>query len=264
MGKLGCIGYGAMGSALIAGFVSAGFSTRGILVYDTSSTARDKAKQQGFLIADDLGQLEECDYVLLAVKPQQLETVAASWKQERRDQVVISILAGVDTKTLRAALNREKIIRVMPNLPAQIGRGVIAVHFPGEISDDEKQFVLGLLQKTGKVFEIREELFNAVTALSGSGPAFVLLILEAFAQAGVMEGLDFRTALDMAVETMVGTAEHLKAQKMHPAELRDMVTSPKGTTAAGLLVLEDEATRASIIKGIRAAAERSRQLQEGK
>ena len=155
MGKLGCIGYGAMGSALIAGFVSAGFSTREILVYDTSSTARDKAKQQGFLIADDLGQLEECDYVLLAVKPQQLETVAASWKQERRDQVVISILAGVDTKTLRAALNREKIIRVMPNLPAQIGRGVIAVHFPGEISDDEKQFVLGLLQKTGKVFEIR-------------------------------------------------------------------------------------------------------------
>ena len=105
MGKLGCIGYGDMGSAHYDGFVRAGFSTREILVYDTSSTARDKAKQQGFLIADDLGQLEECDYVLLAVKPQQLETVAASWKQERRDQVVFSILAGVDTKTLRAALN---------------------------------------------------------------------------------------------------------------------------------------------------------------
>ncbi|MDD2430346.1 MAG: pyrroline-5-carboxylate reductase [Firmicutes bacterium] len=264
MAKLGCIGYGAMGSALLKGFVNAGILSKDILVYDQSDIARKKAVEQGFTKTETINELNGCDIILLAVKPQHLTDVADIWHIDNKEVIVISILAGVTSQTIRKTLNVKKVIRVMPNLPAQIGKGVIAVNFSKGILDREREEVYELLSKSGEVYLLNEELFNAVTALSGSGPAFILLMLEALSLGAVVEGLDSKVALEIATNTMIGTAEYLRSQKMHPAALRDLVTSPQGTTAAGLVVLEEEGVRAALVKAIKAATERARQLQEGK
>ncbi len=262
MVKIGCIGFGAMGSSLVSGFIHTGVNPGDILVYDLAKKAREKALANGLVVIDSLDELVLCDLILLAVKPQNLDTVANKWIF--KDKMIISILAGITIEQLTQVLGNQKIVRIMPNLPVQIGKGVLALHFSEAIVPDEKDMLRNLLSECGSLFELEEKYFNAVTALSGSGPAFILLFLEALAMGGVLEGLEAKTALEMATKTMLGTAEYLLTQKQHPACLRDLVTSPAGTTAAGLLVLEENGVRAAIIKAVKAAAKRGEELSEGK
>lgn len=264
MGKLGCIGFGAMGSALVKGFLRSGLSPLEIVVFDQSELARAKAKELGLILAESLDDLSDCEIVLLAIKPQSLQDISSKWTIKNKDLTIISILAGVTKDQLRDKLQHDKIIRVMPNLPAQIGKGVLAISFTTIFTSEEKELVLQLLSQSGTIFEIEEQNFDVVTALSGSGPAFISLMLEALAFGGVSEGLNYELALMLAAKTMLGTVEYLLEQKEHPAKFRDLVTSPAGTTAAGLLVLEEKATKATIANAVKAASKRSKELREGK
>jgi len=259
--KLGCVGFGAMGSALVKGFISTGVSPQDVLVYDPSENAQKKALSYNCKPVDSLMSLEQCGIILLAIKPQNLKSLAADW--QLKNKIVISILAGIKIEQLKEALNIEKIVRVMPNMPAQIGKGVLAVNFGSNIEVQDKETILKLLAGSGGVYEIEEKHFDAVTALSGSGPAFLLLALEAMTFGGVAEGLPAGVALEMATNTMLGTAEYLLSVKEHPAKVRDLITSPQGTTVAGLQVLEEKGTRAAYIGAIRAAANRGRELSKG-
>lgn len=251
-----------MGSSLVSGFIRAGVNPGDIFVYDPEKKARDKALANGLIVIDSLDELDLCDLILLAVKPQNLEDVANKWTFQNKK--LISILAGITIEQLTIVLGNQKIVRIMPNLPVQIGKGVLALHFSEAFAPDEKARFRKLFSECGSLFELEEKHFNAVTALSGSGPAFILLLLEALSLGGVSEGLEAKAALEMAAKTMIGTAEYLLAQKQHPACLRDLVTSPAGTTAAGLLVLEEKGVRAAIIKAVKAAAKRGEELSEGK
>ncbi len=259
--KLGCVGFGAMGSALVKGFISTGVNPQDVLVYDSSKNAQEKALSYNCMPVDSLNSLEQCDIILVAVKPQNLKSLAADW--QLRNKIVISILAGIKKEQLKEALKIEKIVRVMPNMPAQIGKGVLAVNFSFNIEPQDKDFILKLLMGSGGVYEIEEKHFDAVTALSGSGPAFLLLAIEAMTFGSVAEGLPAGVALEMATKTMLGTAEYLLSVNEHPAKVRDLITSPQGTTAAGLQVLEEKGARAAYIGAIRAAANRGRELSKG-
>lgn len=250
-----------MGSALVKGFISTGVSPQDVLVYDPSENAQKKALSYNCKPVDSLMSLEQCGIILLAIKPQNLKSLAADW--QLKNKIVISILAGIKIEQLKEALNIEKIVRVMPNMPAQIGKGVLAVNFGSNIEVQDKETILKLLAGSGGVYEIEEKHFDAVTALSGSGPAFLLLALEAMTFGGVAEGLPAGVALEMATNTMLGTAEYLLSVKEHPAKVRDLITSPQGTTVAGLQVLEEKGTRAAYIGAIRAAANRGRELSKG-
>ena len=250
-----------MGSALVKGFISTGVSPQDVLVYDPSENAQKKALSYNCKPVDSLMSLEQCGIILLAIKPQNLKSLAADW--QLKNKIVISILAGIKIEQLKEALNIEKIVRVMPNMPAQIGKGVLAVNFGSNIEVQDKETILKLLAGSGGVYEIEEKHFDAVTALSSSGPAFLLLALEAMTFGGVAEGLPAGVALEMATNTMLGTAEYLLSVKEHPAKVRDLITSPQGTTVAGLQVLEEKGTRAAYIGAIRAAANRGRELSKG-
>ncbi len=262
MVKLGCVGFGAMGSALVGGFIRSGVNPGDILVYDPDKKAREKAVSNSLIVVDSLAELALCDPILLAVKPQKLNTVATKWTL--KNKTIISVLAGITIDQLTQVLGNQKIVRIMPNLPVQIGKGVIALHFSEAMEPAGKAMLRKLLAESGSLFELEEHNFNAVTALSGSGPAFILLFLEALAFGGVLEGLEAKTALEMTAKTMIGTAEFLLAQKQHPACLRDLVTSPAGTTAAGVLILEENGVRAALINAVKAASQRGKELSEGK
>lgn len=259
--KLGCIGFGAMGSALVEGFIRTGLLPNQILVYDLSKIACKKAQEVGCQVVHSLTDLEDCDMVLLAIKPQSLDELAKEWPF--KEMTVVSILAGISINQLEQSLSTQKVVRVMPNLPAQIGKGVMAVCFSQAISEDIKQTIKDLLRGSGFYWELEEKHFNTVTALSGSSPAFFLLVLEAMVFGGVSEGLNSQIALEMVAHTMIGTAEYLLTENKHPAEIRDLITSPAGTTAAGIMVLEEKGVRAAISSAIKAATQRGKELSEG-
>jgi pyrroline-5-carboxylate reductase len=175
--------------------------------------------------------------------------------------ILVSIAAGVTLQKLRGlAGDRPAIARAMPNTPAQIGQGVTAVCFD-QASQEHSRSVLALFQSCGLVFEVREELMDAVTGLSGSGPAYVYLMIEALADGGVRQGLPRDMALKMAAMTLAGAAQLVLASGQHPAQLKDQVTTPGGTTIEGLAVLEAAGLRAGLSDAVAASAARSRQLR---
>jgi len=148
----------------------------------------------------------------------------------------------------------------MPNTPALVAEGMSALYYSPEVEADEKAFVEKIFKSLGKTAEVKEDEMDAVTGLSGSGPAFVYLFIEALADAGVLKGLNRQTALELAAQTVKGGAEMVLRSGKHPAELKDMVASPAGTTIAGIAELEDNAFRSTVIKAVKAAVERSKEL----
>lgn len=266
--RIGFIGAGQMATALARGWTRAALvAPESLLASDPVSEARSRFTQatSGRVTADNRQVMCESDLVVLAVKPQQMASVLADLRpQATPEKLVVSIAAGIRMSTISEGLgNRIRIIRVMPNTPCLVGQGAFGYCLDQTATDEDGRLVEELLRTAGVAYRVEEKLMDAVTGLSGSGPAFVYVIIEAMADAGVKMGLSRQVALALAAQTVGGAAEMVRASGEHPAVLKDRVASPGGTTIAGLAALETGGLRAAVISAVEAATRRSAELGAG-
>lgn len=261
--KLGVIGCGKMGSALLEGILNKKIvSPEQILVFDTYTAAVGRlVSEVGVNAATSNDEVvSKCDSVLLCVKPQGFLEMLGSLGNTA-NHLLISIAAGIRISNIEAALeNRHRIIRVMPNTPALVGKGASAFALGSMATANDAKTARELLEAVGYVTEVSEDLLDPVTALSGSGPAYIFAMIEAMIKAAVDLGLDEKTALDLAVHTVSGAAELILKTGDSPTLLRENVTSPNGTTFAALESLKASQFDATIHKAMQAACERSIEL----
>ena len=264
-GALTMVGGGQMALALAEGFCRAGLvAADDITVFDPSDAARERlaGRVPGVRFATSAADaVRAADLVFLAVKPQQAADACREFAPSLpREAVLVSIVAGLRLATLAGLTGTTRIVRVMPNTPCLVGRGVSVVCRTPEVPQAAAERILGLLGAVGHVHEVDEGLLDAVTGLSGSGPGFVALLVEALSDGGVKAGLPRPLALALAVETLAGTAALLEHTDEHPAQIKDRVSSPGGTTIAGLAVLEQRGVRSALIDAVVAAAARAKEL----
>ncbi|MEC4892576.1 MAG: pyrroline-5-carboxylate reductase [Oscillatoria sp. PMC 1051.18] len=264
--KLGLIGGGVMGEALLSRLIARRiYLPDTVLVSEPLSARRDylKEKYRVRVTADNQAAASADEVLLLAVKPQALDAVVASLAGEREIcPLVISILAGVPISRLEAAFPEQSVIRVMPNTPATVGAGMTAIASGSQVNSEQVALARSIFEAVGQVVAVPESLLDAVTGLSGSGPAFVAIAIEALADGGVAAGLPRAIASQLAVQTVLGTAQLLQESGLHPAALKDKVTSPGGTTIIGVAELEKLGFRSALIQAVQAAARRSQELGE--
>ena len=254
-----------MGEALISRLLDQGlYSSEAVIVAEPNADRRAYLQERyGIVTTPDNPQaVAQATVLLLAIKPQILGQVAPAFESASRTEppLLLSILAGASLKTLQSYAPGWPVIRAMPNTPATVGAGVSAIALGQYANAAHLATARRLLESVGQVVEVPEAWMDAVTGLSGSGPAYVALVVEALADGGVAAGLPRATAMDLALQTVFGTAELLRQTGMHPAQLKDRVTSPGGTTIAGVAVLEASGLRSALIQAVQAACERSRQL----
>lgn len=253
-----------MASALAQGFVAAGLvkSTQ-IVVYDPAEAARESLAERvpGVrFVFTPVEAAATADVVLLAVKPQQVAEACGAIAPVMPGRTLVSILAGISMATLAERSGTSRVIRVMPNTPCLVGRGVSVFCGSPDVPPDVAARVAKLLGAVGAVHEADESLMNAVTGLSGSGPGFLALVVEALIDGGVQAGLPRPLALGLAVQTLVGTGELLHQTGEEPAVIRDRVSSPGGTTLAGLAVLNARGVREALAAAVVAASARAKEL----
>jgi len=263
-GMLGIIGAGQMAEALIGGLLAAEVAAPAdIVAADVSAERRDVVKRRfGIRVtADNAEAAREAATVLLAVKPQHVEAVLCGIAPVMDGRLLISIAAGISIQKLSAWVpSSTRVVRVMPNAPALVCEGMSAVAYGSSIGDDDRNAVRAMLESVGRMVELDERLMDAVTGLSGSGPAYVCLVAEALADGGVKAGLPRPVAQLLATQTLIGAARMLLESGEHPGRLKDRVASPGGTTIAGLHALERGGLRACLIAAVEAATKRSREL----
>ncbi len=252
-----------MATALIGGLLQQGFQPGDLKVVEVAEEARDRLQKQFGLAAVAFvdGSIAE-DVVLLAVKPQQMRAVAKDLRASLRGQLVISIAAGIRTADLGRWLGgHDRIVRVMPNTPALIRSGVSGLFAAAAVNQGDRDNAQGILGAVGSVVWVRDEAdIDAVTAVSGSGPAYIFYFIEALEQAAVELGLDDAQAHELAVQTFVGAAKLAAGSEEPPAVLRARVTSKAGTTEAALKAMEAGDIKRKIVEAVRAAARRSKEL----
>ena len=263
--KLGIIGLGNMANAMLGGIIKAGlFAPSDITGSDASEEQRKKAADSLKIQTCDsnIKAMEGCDYVILAIKPQVYETVLREIKDTIKDeQVIISIAPGKTLSYLGQMLGSgQKIVRLMPNTPALVGEGCTGVCKNEAVSSEEFAFVMKMLEGFGKAYEVKESQMDSVVAVSGSSPAYVFMLIDAMADGAVAEGLDRATAIKMAAQAVLGSAKMVLETGKHPAELKDMVCSPAGTTIDAVAVLEEGGFRGCVIDAMQACAEKSRKI----
>jgi len=264
--KLGVIGAGKMGEALVRGLLRAGARSDLIVIYDPDPTRVNLMLEEYQVrkMKSNPELIEEAEMVVLAVKPQVINQVLQEIAEPARKKkpLIISIVAGVKLESIRSFLGSEvHLVRVMPNTPALIGEGISAYYSDQLLSEKEQEQVKLVLSALGRVVELdKEELLDAVTGLSGSGPAYIFVLIEALADAGVKMGLSRPLALILSAQTVAGAGKMVLETARHPGELKDMVTSPGGTTIAGLSVLEEGGFRGLIIRAVEQATQRSQEL----
>jgi pyrroline-5-carboxylate reductase len=259
------IGGGNMGEALVKSLIAKKICLPAdITVSDISQPRRDYLKHTYAVKTEtsNLKAVKAADVIVLAIKPQDIVKAATELKGKLTDkQLVISIAAGVTLETLTESLGHSRVVRSMPNMPAQIGKGMTVWMHSENVNQSQKKLAQTLLGAMGEeIMVTNEKYIDMATAISGSGPAYIFLILETLTDAGVHIGLTRALAEKLAVETTIGSAMTVKELKKHPAELRNMVTSPGGTTAEGLLQLESGGLRSMILKAVIAAYEKSKKL----
>ena len=256
-----------MAHAIISGVKDAGLDAS-IVVGEPFEARRESLKSDlGVEVtASNREAIAGADIVVLSVKPQQLEAVAEELDGAlNADQTVLSIMAGVKIHSIGLKLNHTKLIRVMPNTPAQIRKGISAWTASDDVEQATLDFVASMLSAIGDELKFSDEKnIDIATALSGSGPGYVFVFIEALTDAGVELGLPVHVARHLASQTVLGSAALQRESGKHPAELRNMVTSPGGTTAAGLAALEMGGFRANVADAVRAAFERGEELAGGK
>ena len=262
--NLGIIGCGKMGSALVKGAIKENaIDGQKVMVIDlVPELAQKLSNDIGATVAktnDDL--IKNADAILLCVKPQDMISLTDSFNKERSSKLFISIAAGIKIDDLEKSLkNDDRVIRVMPNTPAMIGQGASAQSKGKNATESDAEFVSKILNAVGISIEVPEKQLDAVTGLSGSGPAYIYTVIEALADGGVLVGLPKEKALTLAAKTVIGAAEMVMKSDEHPAKLRDQVASPGGTTIAGLAALESGKLRSTLIEAVKAATKRSEEL----
>jgi pyrroline-5-carboxylate reductase len=257
---IGFIGGGNMAEALIKGMVQSGMND--IIVSEPREDRRSYLEKTygAKTTSDNKEVVRQSAIVLLAVKPQNMDDVTSEIAPFiTGEKLVVSIAAGITLPYLTARLKTSKIVRVMPNTPALVQEGMSVLSMCECIHDKEMGLVRGIFMSVGKVLVLPEKYMDAVTALSGSGPAFVALFAEAMIAAGMKMGLTEENSAELAIQTVIGTAMLLETG-MPPSKLREMVTSPGGTTAAGLKVFEEKGFKEIVSGVIEAAAKRSKEL----
>ena len=256
------IGAGKMASAMAAGFIRSGCRAESISAYDPVPEARAAfEKLTGARTVAAPGELR-ADCFVVAVKPQQLG--GAFDGVDASGALVISIVAGASMEKIRLLSGSGAVIRVMPNTPALVGAAAGAYSATAEVSEEQMDAAAGLLAGCGKFFPLAESQLDAVTGLSGSGPAYVFHFIQALADGGVTAGLPRKVALELAVATVAGSARLVAETGMHPIALADQVMSPGGTTACGVMTLSRAAFQAACADAVIAAAEKSAELGKGR
>jgi pyrroline-5-carboxylate reductase len=273
-GTFGVIGLGRMAQALLFPLMASGLLPRErvqAVVASDASAQRLAAAHPGLAVGTDAAAAWRADALLLAVKPQQLAALAATapapppateaaTEGSTQPPLLISVLAGVTLGRLQALFPGRRIVRAVPNTPCLVGAGLCGLAWGEGVSEAQRRWVQQLFAQVAEVVELPEPQLDAFLALTSSGPAFVALMSEAMADGAVAAGLPRALAQHLAHRTLAGTAALLHEQDLHPGQLKDMVSSPGGTTIAGLRRLEAGGVRSALLEAVLAAAERSREL----
>ncbi|MBP2668712.1 MAG: pyrroline-5-carboxylate reductase [Deltaproteobacteria bacterium] len=263
---LGFLGAGNMGEAMIRGVLAAKlYPPKRIAVFDAATGRGESLRERyGVAVVPSAGELlKACDTVVIAVKPQVLDVALHGIpKAAARGKTFVSVVAGARVERFTRTLGEgARVVRTMPNTPAQVGMGSTGIWFPPDVDEAIRKKVRALFSSFGAVAEVpREELLDVVTALSGSGPAYAFLFLEALADGAVRAGMGRQEATLLAASTLEGAARMVRLTGKHPAELKDMVMSPGGTTAAGVAALERGSFRATVMEAVMSAWHRCREL----
>lgn len=261
---IGFLGAGKMATALAGGMIRAGIlPAAGFLASDPSEDSRNAFREAtGVDVTDDNAEVvRRADVVFLAVKPQVVNDLLAAARAAAKDPLFVSIAAGVTLARLESGLGpAARVIRVMPNTPCLVGAGACAFSRGHRAAPEDAALVRRLLTTVGTVHEVNESLLDAVTGLSGSGPAYIYQVIEAMSDGGVRMGLPRDVASALAAQTVFGAAQMVLQTGKHPGELKDAVTSPGGTTIAGLHELERGKLRATLMNAVEAATRRSIEL----
>jgi pyrroline-5-carboxylate reductase len=259
-------GAGVMGETLLSGLIRSGRDVADLTITEKRSDhAAQLNAKYGVSVLDNATAAESADVLVLVVKPQDMNGLLA----EIRDHVapgnlVVSLAAGITTDFLESRLPEgSSVVRVMPNTPALVDQGMAAISPGRHCTDDHLEEAEALLRSCGRVVRVPENYQDAVTAISGSGPAYIFYVVEAMIEAGVVLGLPRATSTELVVQTLFGAATMLKETGEHPTVLRERVSSPGGTTVAALRQLDDHKVRAAFITAIEAAASRSHELAAG-
>lgn len=261
--KIGFIGLGNMATAMIGGIIKAGIAAAEDIYGSahTKETVDAKVKEFGITgLSDNAKVVMESDVVILAVKPQMYEDVIKTISEFiTPEKIIISIAPG---KTLEWLSNlmpaNTKIVRCMPNTPALVGEGCTGVCRNIFVNTEDFEKVMNILESFGKAFEVKETMMDAVVAVSGSSPAYIFMIIEAMADGAVMAGLPRKEAYQFAAQSVLGSAKMVLETGRHPADLKDMVCSPAGTTIEAVRVLEERGLRSAIVAAEKACADKSR------
>ena len=266
--KLAVLGAGKAGEALIAGVLSAGWR----MAEEIVATARheehlaDLGKRYGIeTTLSNVEAVEGAALVVIAVKPQDIEGLLSEIAGAvTADQTVLSIAAAIPTSLIERHLSdRVPVVRAMPNTPVTVHEGMAGIAAGTYAEEEHLARAEEVLGSVGRSVRVDEGYMDAITAVSGSGPAYFALLAESMIEAGILLGLSREVSTDLVVQTMLGTAKLLRDEKMHPVELREMVTSPGGTTIAAIRELEQAGVRAAFLNAIQAAMERSKELARG-
>jgi pyrroline-5-carboxylate reductase len=266
--RIGFIGSGQMATALGEGFVRAGLvAGADLIASDPSSESRERFTRVtgGRTVENNADVVRQSDVVFLAVKPQQMVRVAAELKGKLGpDTLLVSIAAGIRLAVLSQGFGEQvRIVRVMPNTPCLVGQGACGYCLGASGTPDDRELVQQLLSAVGLALEVEEKMLDAVTGLSGSGPAFVYVIIEALSDGGVRMGLPRAVASALAAQTVLGAAQMVRTTGEHPGVLKDRVASPGGTTIAGLQAMEQAGIRGGLMAAVEAATRRSIEMAAG-
>ncbi|MFA5323320.1 MAG: pyrroline-5-carboxylate reductase [Smithella sp.] len=267
--KVTIIGGGKMGSIIVQGLIARKLvPSKDIVVTDIDAARLDALRSSLKVRAsrDNEKAAKNADIIILAVKPQNMAAALQEIKTVvNKSKVLISIAAGITTKFMESSLVKGvRVVRVMPNTPALVGEGTATVAAGRYAKANDVKLTRSIFDAVGVSFEVKEKMMDAVTGLSGSGPAYFFLIIEALIDAGMKTGLSRDLSKQLAVQTMLGAARLCLESDKEPAQLREMVTSPNGTTFAGLKVMEERNLRGIITSAVQAATKRSKELAKGK
>jgi pyrroline-5-carboxylate reductase len=266
MKQTAVIGAGVMGETLLSGLVRAGRRVDQLLVGEKrEERAAELQERYGVAVVSNVDAAAKADTVALVVKPQDMSDVLAEIAAVLRPgQLLVSLAAGITTDFIESRVpHGVAVVRVMPNTPALVDQGMSAISAGSHCDEEHLVEAEALMASVGKVVRVPEKQQDAVTAISGSGPAYVFFVVESMIEAGVHLGLPRSTASELAVQTLVGSALMLRETGEHPTVLREQVTSPGGTTAAALRELEIHRVRAAFLAALEAARDRSRELAGG-
>jgi pyrroline-5-carboxylate reductase len=263
--KIAILGGGKIGESLLAGLLTSGWRTREELVVTGRREERlaDLAERYGVPVTTANAEaIEGAGLVVVSVKPQDIEALLAELTGHLSpEQTVLSIAAAIQTAAIERRLAGEvPVVRAMPNAPATVHEGIAGICAGRHAGEEHLRLAEDALAHLGAVVRVDERYMDAVTAVSGSGPAYFALLAEAMIEAGILLGLGREVSTQLVVQTMLGTAKLLRDEKMHPVELREAVTSPGGTTISAIRELEQAGVRAAFLNAIQAAMDRSREL----